>query len=157
MELTTGQKVLVVTAITAVVAVSGYFFVYKPYIAPKPVDQPGADGGDNSGSDDAQAGTGSSNSATAAPKQSTPTGGYSGHQGISNDSFPLKKGSKGENVKRLQNALKKYYGNVGGNSIVVDGVYGKGTAAWVKKYVGREEPVYDTTVKKLETIAPKKA
>lgn len=156
MQLTTGQKVLIVTGITAVVLVSGYFFVYKPYIANKPGDQPGNDGGDNSGGNDAQAGTSSGNSGASAPKQ-TPTGGFSGHQGIYNDAFPLKKGSKGENVKRLQRALKKFYGNVGGNNIEVDGVYGSGTATWVKKYLGREEPVYDTTIKALEKAAPKKA
>lgn len=157
MELTTGQKVLIVTGITAVVLISGYFFVYKPYIATKPGDQPGNGGGDNSGSNDAQAGSGSGNSGTSALNQNTPNGGFSGHQGIYNDAFPLKKGSKGENVKRLQRALKKFYGNVGGNNIEVDGVYGSGTATWVKKYLGREEPVYDTTVKKLESLAPKKA
>lgn len=157
MELTTGQKVLLVTGVTAVVLVSGYFFVYKPYIATKPGDQPGNDGGDNSGSNDAQASTTGGNSGASPSTKNTPSGGFSGHQGIYNDAWPLKKGSRGENVKRLQRALKKYYGSVGGNEIDVDGVYGAGTAKWVKKYVGREEPVYDTTVKKLESLAPKKA
>ena len=42
----------------------------------------------------------------------------------------LRKGSKGSDVKRLQNALK----SMGYYNIAVDGIYGKGTVAAVKAF-----------------------
>lgn len=69
-----------------------------------------------------------------APSDYTSSGGSSSQWG--NDSFPLKKWSKGENVKKLQTALNKSIMN---KKLAVDGAFGPITESAVialKKQIG---------------------
>lgn len=59
----------------------------------------------------------------------------------SSDGFPLKQGSRGENVKRLQEALIAQVGNFFGGA---DGIFGKATTEALKK-AGYPESVSEST------------
>lgn len=66
------------------------------------------------------------------------TGSSGGGGGITwtDDSFPLKKGSKGENVKVVQKYLNSTAGNY---KLEVDGYYGQKTADALKKWNSKTE------------------
>lgn len=56
-------------------------------------------------------------------------GGSNTPEPAANDDFPLKKGSRGERVKKLQEFLN----NMNNESLVVDGIFGSKTEAAVKR------------------------
>lgn len=58
-----------------------------------------------------------------------------------NDDFPLKKGSKGERVKMLQEFINMYakVKNISGVNLTTDGDFGSGTEAALQKVFGMKE------------------
>jgi len=65
-----------------------------------------------------------------------------------NDDFPLKVGSKGENVERLQTALKKL-----GANIIVDGDFGQQTYSMILVTINTS--AYPVTIEKFNEILKK--
>jgi hypothetical protein len=127
--ISTGFKIAIAAVVIIGLSVGGYF-IYD-YTKPKAVAPP--EGGGTGGSDKGTGGSGSGGGASSG-----------GSTASGNDSFPLKRGSEGANVAKLQAALNRFYRTaMDFTPLDTDGAFGGKTEAALKRVYG---------VKKTEAV-----
>ena len=116
------KKKIIIAAIVLIVLITAFYF-YKKNAAVTKTDEP-------------------------APPQIIPGTNISTENLVSSDEFPLKVGSKGENVTYLQKALKTL-----GANIIVDGDFGQQTYSAILLTIDTKS--YPVTVKIFNSILEK--
>lgn len=122
----TGFKIAIAAVVIIGLSVGGYF-IYD-YAKPKAVAPPEGGGTGGGGSDKGSGGSGGAGGSTGG-----------GGSISANDSFPLKKGSKGSNVAKLQGAFNKFYRNAKDfTPLDTDGEFGSKTLAALQRVFGKD-------------------
>lgn len=124
-----GFKIAIAVVLLVGLSAGGYFIWDYTRAKPKLPDGEG-------GADKGTGGTGGSGSAGGG----TGTGSSSGSGGSGNDSFPIKKGSDGNNVSKFQAALNNFYSTASDfTPLDTDGKFGGKTEAAMKRAYGSKK------------------